>query len=136
MARSPLAALRPLLLASLLGCAQAAAPVWYVPARLGLSLGQGDQTVAQALADLGYEILGFDEPTGTYVTGWRNTRSVLGPTRFRALVRIESRDPFGVAVAVPEELFDGRSWTASGEDELRRKELVATLAARLQEPGS
>ncbi len=134
--RMRLSTLMPLLLASVLACAQPGAPVWFVPARPGLLLDQGDRSVTQALADLGYQVIGFDEAHGLYVTDWRNTRSVLGATRFRALVRIESRDPFAVAVSVPEERFDGRDWIESGEDELRRKELVATLAARLQEPGS
>lgn len=112
------------------GCQQSAPPIWYVPADTALSAGEVESRTARVLDDLGYQIESFDPKLALISTRWLHDSHLLS-TRFQVLVRLKQTEPYGVAVTVPRQVHDGLRWIPDGEEERRRKELVASLTARL-----
>ena len=117
------------------GCQQAVSPVWYIPADPELSEAEVEARTAAVLAGLGYEVVSFDPELQMIRTRWLHEDQLVS-TRYQALVRLKRTSPLGVAVSMPREAFDGTAWIPNGEQEQRRKQLVAGLTARLAPRGN
>lgn len=106
-------------------------PIWVVPSDHPRAAADMTGRAARALSELGWSVVRVDPVLGLVATDWEYGPQVKGTTRRRALIRVPADADDAVAVSVPLEFYDGEDWCPNGEDEDRRKYLVATLRARL-----
>ncbi len=123
-----------LLALALGGCASPEPPVWLVPADRPMAPDDLTGAAITALRSMGWSVLHVDRSLGAVETDWDYAAEIKGNTRRRALIRVPMDVEDAVAVSVPVEYYDGTSWCPNGEDEEKRKYLIASLRARLTTP--